>query len=98
MTPSKSHSATTKLWALDNSDAVLPCQRVMKLATLAGAESGGFIPAMKGKQNPPELLLAAQAEADVTRNLRDVARGELKFPGLQVLTPEQCLAQFFPKD
>ena len=64
----------TKRWALDNSDAVLPCQRVMKLATLAGAATGGFIPATIGKQNRPELLVAAQAEANVTRNLRDVAQ------------------------
>jgi predicted nucleic acid-binding protein len=41
-----------------------------------------------------ELGVAAQAEAIVTRNLRDVARGELKFPGLRVLTPEQCLEVF----
>ena len=45
-----------------------------------------------------ELAVAAQADAIVTRNLRDVARGELKFPGLKVLTPEQCLAQLIPKD
>ena len=87
----------TKLWALDNSDAVLPCQRVMKLAALADAAAGGFMPAMIGKQNLPDLRVAALAEANVIRNLRDVARGELKFPGFQVLTPEQCLAQFFPK-
>jgi predicted nucleic acid-binding protein len=41
-----------------------------------------------------ELGVAAQAEAIVTRNLRDVARGELKFPSLRVLTPEQCLEVF----
>ena len=38
-----------------------------------------------------ELGVAAQANAIVTRNLRDVSRGELKFPSLRVLTPEQCL-------
>ena len=38
-----------------------------------------------------ELGVAAQADAIVTRNIRDVARGELKFPSLRVLTPEQCL-------
>lgn len=38
-----------------------------------------------------ELAVAAQAEAIVTRNLRDLARGELKFPSLRVLTPENCL-------
>jgi predicted nucleic acid-binding protein len=38
-----------------------------------------------------ELGVATQASAIVTRNLRDVARGELKLPALMVLTPEQCL-------
>ncbi len=41
-----------------------------------------------------ELAVAAQAEVIVTRNLRDLSRGELKFPGLRVLTPEQCLEVF----
>lgn len=41
-----------------------------------------------------ELAVAARADAIVTRNLRDVARGELKFPMLRVLTPEQCLEAF----
>ena len=41
-----------------------------------------------------ELGVAAQAHAIVTRNLRDVSRGELKFPSLRVLTPEQCLEAF----
>lgn len=41
-----------------------------------------------------ELGVAAQAAAIVTRNLRDVSRGELKFPALRVLTPEQCLEVF----
>lgn len=41
-----------------------------------------------------ELAVAAQADAIVTRNVRDVARGELKFPSLKVLTPEQCLEVF----
>lgn len=41
-----------------------------------------------------ELGVAAQAEAIITRNLRDVSRGELKFPSLAVMTPEQCLEVF----
>lgn len=41
-----------------------------------------------------ELGVAAQADALVTRNLRDLSRGELKFPMLRVLTPEQCLEVF----
>ncbi len=38
-----------------------------------------------------ELAVAARADAIVTRNLRDVSRGELKFPWLRVLAPEHCL-------
>jgi putative PIN family toxin of toxin-antitoxin system len=41
-----------------------------------------------------ELAVAAQADAIVTRNLRDVSRGELKFPMLRVLTPEECMEVF----
>lgn len=41
-----------------------------------------------------ELAVAAQVDAIVTRNLRDVAHGELKFPSLRILTPEQCLEAF----
>jgi len=41
-----------------------------------------------------ELAVAAQADVIVTRNLRDLTRGELKFPMLRVLTPEQCLEAF----
>jgi predicted nucleic acid-binding protein len=38
-----------------------------------------------------ELAVAGQAAAVVTRNVRDLARGELRFPSLRVVTPEQCL-------
>jgi putative PIN family toxin of toxin-antitoxin system len=38
-----------------------------------------------------ELALAGQAGAVVTNNVRDVARGELGFPGLRVLTPSQFM-------
>jgi predicted nucleic acid-binding protein len=48
----------------------------------------------EGDNHLIELAVAAQASAIVTRNLRDVSRGELKFPGLRVLTPEQCLEVF----
>lgn len=41
-----------------------------------------------------ELGVAARADAIVTRNLHDLSRGELKFPSLKVLTPEQCLETF----
>lgn len=48
----------------------------------------------EGDNHLIELGVAAQTDAIVTRNLRDVARGELKFPSLRVLTPEQCLEAF----
>lgn len=48
----------------------------------------------EGDSHLIKLALAAQADAIVTRNLRDVARGELKFPMLRVLTPDQCLEVF----
>ena len=38
-----------------------------------------------------ELAVAGGAEAIVTRNVRDLSRAELRFPGLAVLTPVQCL-------
>ncbi len=41
-----------------------------------------------------ELAVAAQADAIVTRNLRDLTQGELKFPRLRVLSPEACLEVF----
>jgi predicted nucleic acid-binding protein len=41
-----------------------------------------------------ELGVAAQADAAVTGNLRDVSRGELKLPSLRVLSPEHCLGVF----
>jgi predicted nucleic acid-binding protein len=44
--------------------------------------------------HPIELAVAAQDDAIVTRDVRDVARGELKFPSLKVLTPEHCLEAF----
>ena len=38
-----------------------------------------------------ELALAGGADAIVTSNVRDVRRGELAFPHLQILTPFQFL-------
>jgi len=48
----------------------------------------------EGDNHLIELALAAQANAIITRNLRDLTRGELKFPGLAILTPEHCLERF----
>ena len=41
-----------------------------------------------------ELAVAARADAIVTRNLRDLGSGELRFPSVRILTPEQCLEEF----
>lgn len=38
-----------------------------------------------------ELAVAAGADAIVTSNIRDLKRGELSFPHLQILTPAQFL-------
>lgn len=40
-----------------------------------------------------ELALAGQANTIVTNNVRDVGRGELRFPGLAVRTPTQFLEE-----
>ena len=48
----------------------------------------------EGDNHLIELGVAAQADAVVTRNLRDLARGELKFPALKIITPEDCLERF----
>ena len=37
-----------------------------------------------------ELALAAQAEEIITKNLRDLTRGELKFPSVRILTPKEA--------
>jgi putative PIN family toxin of toxin-antitoxin system len=41
-----------------------------------------------------ELAIAGNALAIVTRNIRDLTRGELRFPALRILTPEQCLEAY----
>jgi putative PIN family toxin of toxin-antitoxin system len=40
-----------------------------------------------------ELALAGGAAAIVTKNIRDFVRGELRFPGLKVLQPEDLLQE-----
>lgn len=39
-----------------------------------------------------ELALAGSAETIVTNNLRDLSRGELRFPGLKIQNPQQFLS------
>lgn len=41
-----------------------------------------------------ELAVAGNAMPIVTRNVRDLIAGELRFPELQILTPEQCLEMY----
>lgn len=41
-----------------------------------------------------ELAVAGSAAAIITRNIRDVAGGELRFPNLRVLTPQECLEAY----
>lgn len=41
-----------------------------------------------------ELAVAGGAAAIITRNIRDLAQGELRFPQVQILLPEQCLEKF----
>ena len=40
-----------------------------------------------------ELAMAGGAEVIVTKNVRDIRAGELKFPGLRILKPEQLLKE-----
>jgi len=41
-----------------------------------------------------ELAVAGNAAAIVTRNIRDLRSGELRFPGILIVTPAQCLKEF----
>lgn len=47
----------------------------------------------EGDNHLVELAIAGGAHYIVTRNLRDVARMELKFPTLQVVSPEDFLEE-----
>ena len=75
-------------------------ERRLILASLA--QSGRWVSTYFGwRPNLPdeadnhliELAVAGQATAIVTHNLRDVARGELIWENLRVLTPAQCLEE-----
>lgn len=48
----------------------------------------------EGDNHLIELAVAGQAQVIISRNLSDLTRGELRFPGLQILPPEQCLEVF----
>lgn len=38
-----------------------------------------------------ELAIAGGATDIVTRNIKDLAKGELRFPQIRILLPKQCL-------
>jgi predicted nucleic acid-binding protein len=38
-----------------------------------------------------ELALAGNANSIITNNIRDLRSAELKFPGMNIVTPEQIL-------
>jgi predicted nucleic acid-binding protein len=50
----------------------------------------------EGDNHLVELAVAGGARYIVTRNLRDVGRMELRFPGLRVLGPEDFLRELSP--
>jgi len=45
----------------------------------------------EGDNHLIELAVAGSAKSIITHNLGDLQRGELRFPGLQILTPRQFL-------
>lgn len=46
----------------------------------------------EGDNHLIELAIAGSAGIIVTNNIRDLSRGELRFPGLDILTPRQFLS------
>jgi predicted nucleic acid-binding protein len=49
----------------------------------------------EGDNHIMELAVAGNAVAIVTRNIRDITHGELRFPSVRVVTPKDCL-EIFP--
>lgn len=50
----------------------------------------------EGDNHLLELAVAGGAHCLVTRNLRDFAASELKFPGLRIVSPETFLKELLP--
>lgn len=45
----------------------------------------------EGDNHVLELAVAGDAQAIVTQNVRDFRRAELRFPGIEILTPAEFL-------
>ena len=80
--------------------ATTPTERRQVLAALARAGRWvtvyyGWRPNLpdEGDNHLIELAVAGNAQAIVTYNVRDLVRGELTWPNLQILTPAQYLEQ-----
>ena len=82
------------VWA----DLTTPQERLQVLAALA--QAGRWVPVYyrwrpnlpdEGDNHLIELAVAGAAQAVVTHNVRDIARGQLVWKDLQVLTPAECL-------
>lgn len=80
------------------SEATTDAERRLVLSALAGA--GKWIRIFYGwRPNLPdeadnhliELAVAGQAKAIITHNVRDLATGELRWSGLEVMTPAKAL-------
>ena len=81
-------------------DATSPSERRKVLAALVQAGRWvwvyyGWRPNLpdEGDNHLIELAVAGNAAAIITHNVRDVARGELVWRSLRVLTPAQCLEE-----
>lgn len=48
----------------------------------------------EGDNHLIELALAGNATVIITNNLRDLRRGELTFPGLQILSPAEFITEY----
>ena len=79
-------------------DLTAPQERLKILAALARA--GRWVQVYyrwrpnlpdEGDNHLIELAVAGAAQAIITHNVRDIARGQLAWKDLQVLTPAQCL-------
>jgi len=50
----------------------------------------------EGDNHLIELAVAAQAEYIVTNNISDLSRGELRFPNIQIVRPQDFMKQVIP--